>query len=58
VQHASSGEEGSTTVFFASASMDGTVRLWAGQTWACLRIFTAAAAHEHMPFLAAAMSLR
>jgi len=45
-------------VFFASASMDGTVRLWAGQTWACLRIFTAAAAHEHMPFLAAAMSLR
>ena len=45
-------------MFFASASMDGTVRLWAGQTWACLRIFTAAAAHEHMPFLAAAMSLR
>ena len=57
VQHPASGG-GSTALYFVSASMDGTVRLWMGQSWACLRIFTAAAVHAPMPFLAAALSSR
>lgn len=45
--------ECSAAMLFVSASMDGTVRLWAAQGWGCLRIFTAAAP---TPFIAAALS--
>ncbi|KAK9839468.1 hypothetical protein WJX81_003920 [Elliptochloris bilobata] len=54
----SSSMERSAALFFVSASMDGTVRLWTGQSWACLQIFTAAAVHAPMPFLSAAVSAR
>ena len=47
------GAECSAATLFVSASMDGTVRLWTGQGWGCLRIFTAAAP---TPFIAAALS--
>jgi hypothetical protein len=46
---------GAVAALFASASADGTVRMWSASCWSCVRIFAVGVAST-MPFLAVAVT--
>jgi hypothetical protein len=50
------GEEGDAV--YASASADGSVRLWSGYRWVCLRIISCGLNPSSLPFLSVALSSR